>query len=62
MIYRSPLTDKEKQARYVLNYWKSGRELPHGEVWCYSKLGCRCDKCRRAIRGHQRKYETRRTA
>jgi galactose-1-phosphate uridylyltransferase len=57
MIYEKPLTRKETNIRYVLKYLASGRPLPHGKVWCYSKLGCRCDECRKAIREYQRKYE-----
>ena len=56
-IYETPLTRKEMNIRYVQKYWTSGRELPHGKVWCYSKLGCRCDECRKAVREYQRKYE-----
>ena len=59
-IYATPLTKKERDIRYVRKYLASGRPLPHGRVWCYTKLGCRCEDCRRAVREMQRKYRAKR--
>ncbi len=56
MIYEKPLTRKQVDIRYI-NRYRATKPLPHGKVWCYSKLGCRCDECRKAIREYQRKYE-----
>ena len=59
-IYDTPLTKKERDIRYVRKYLATHPELPHGKVWCYTKLGCRCDKCLVAVREMQRKYREKR--
>ena len=56
MIYDKPLTRKQVDIRYIQKYLAT-KPLPHGKVWCYAKLGCRCDECRKAVREYQRRYE-----
>lgn len=55
-IYDEPLTLKERQIRYVMSFWRGEREFPHGKAWCYNKLGCRREECRKAELDRQRKY------
>lgn len=59
-VYDEPLTKKQISIRYVNKYLSSGKTLPHGKTWCYAKLGCRCDECKRAMSAYQKLCKERR--